>query len=75
MCNGETTWTKEELANHNFKNSICLLDDLIADGIITRTDHSLKVTDEGKRFLRNVCAVFDAKLREKLPEDQIFSLG
>ena len=75
MCNGETTWTKEELANHNFKNSICLLDELIADGIITRTDHSLKVTDEGKRFLRNVCAVFDAKLREKLPEKQVFSLG
>ena len=75
MCNGETTWTKEELANHNFKNSICLLDELIADGIITRTDYSLKVTDEGKRFLRNVCAVFDVRLREKLPEKQVFSLA
>ena len=75
MCNLETTWTKEELANHNFKNSICLLDELIADGIITRTDYSLKVTDEGKRFLRNVCAVFDVRLREKLPEKQVFSLA
>lgn len=75
MCNGETNWTKEELASHNFKNSICLLDELIHDGIITRTSNSLKVTDDGKRFLRNVCAVFDARLREKEPVTAIFSLA
>jgi oxygen-independent coproporphyrinogen-3 oxidase len=75
MCKGETSWNKLDLLNHAFKEALYRLEELEKDGLIVRGDHSLKVTAAGERFLRNICAAFDARLWAKEPEKQIFSMG
>jgi oxygen-independent coproporphyrinogen-3 oxidase len=45
------------------------------DGLIIKTDHQILVTSKGKRFLRNICSAFDARLWAKEPEKQIFSMA
>jgi oxygen-independent coproporphyrinogen-3 oxidase len=75
MCKGETHWDKTDLLNHAFKAALLRLHDLEVDGLITRGDHFLKVNPKGERFLRNICAAFDARLWAKEPEKQIFSMG
>lgn len=75
MCKGETSWNKEDLANHAFKASLSQLSDLVADGLITKSSHGIKVTGLGKRFLRNICSVFDARLQADKPDKQIFSMA
>lgn len=75
MCNGATFWDKEDLLNHHFKKSLHRLHSLEEDGLILKQDHSFKVTQKGKRFLRNICAAFDAKLLESHAERQIFSIA
>lgn len=75
MCKGKTTWDKQDLLNHAFKESLHRLKDLEADELIMRGEHSLTVTPTGQRFLRNICAAFDTKLWAKDQEKQVFSMG
>ena len=39
------------------------LDDLIADGLVTRADGRLAMTPQGRPFLRHLAACFDAYLK------------
>ena len=75
MCKGETSWNMMDLQNQAFKEGLPRLKELEKDGLIICGVHSLKVTAAGERFLRNICAAFDAKLWAKEPEKQIFSMG
>jgi oxygen-independent coproporphyrinogen-3 oxidase len=75
MCKGETLWTDEDLQNEAFRENLAGLAKLVNDGLIIQEQQSLKVTKIGKRFLRNVCAVFDARLQATKPEKQLFSIG
>jgi len=42
------------------------------EGIITLTDQGLKVTELGRAFIRNVCSLFDKRMK-CLPEKKLFS--
>ncbi|TKB99123.1 oxygen-independent coproporphyrinogen III oxidase [Pedobacter cryophilus] len=75
MCKGETSWDKLDLLNDDFKEGLQRLEELEKDKLIIRGDYSLKVTAAGERFLRNICAAFDARLWAKEPEKQVFSMG
>ena len=75
ICNGHTSWDKIDLLNHDFKACLLQLHDLVTDGLITMETHSLHVTRIGQRYLRNICAAFDARLQANLPEKQVFSNG
>jgi oxygen-independent coproporphyrinogen-3 oxidase len=75
MCKGETHWDQSDLSNDAFESALERLHELVADGLITREDYSLKVTTKGERFLRNICSAFDARLWAKEPNQQIFSMG
>ncbi len=75
MCTGATAYTSKELAIPSFKNAIDKLEELRKDGLITLDGTELKVTATGKRFLRNICSVFDDRLANKKPEQQIFSMS
>ena len=49
------------------------LDELRKDNLLVEEGNSLKVKEEGRMFVRNVCMAFDLKLRENQPKTRIFS--
>jgi oxygen-independent coproporphyrinogen-3 oxidase len=63
------------LAVAAFKNALGGLEGLKEDGLVKHEGNTLVVRPAGKRFLRNICAVFDARMASKKPEQQIFSLS
>lgn len=75
MCRNKTNWDGLDLLNDNFKESLLRLPALEADGLIIQTHNSIAVTKIGERFLRNICAVFDARLHATTLEQNVFSKG
>ncbi|MFC5283824.1 oxygen-independent coproporphyrinogen III oxidase [Pedobacter alpinus] len=73
MCKSQTSWSALDLMNDNFVDSLNCLHDLEADGLIVKHENFLQVTKLGERFLRNICVVFDARLRQKDLETVVFS--
>jgi oxygen-independent coproporphyrinogen III oxidase len=49
------------------------LHELQLDGCVEWNRKQLRVTEEGKPFLRNICMAFDAALLRKAPETRLFS--
>ncbi len=75
MCKGETNW-QEEIQHCAFLADISeRLAELEHDGLIELMPHRLKVTAQGKRFLRNICMAFDARLWRNKPETTMFSMA
>lgn len=75
MCKGYTAWTVLDLADEAFAKGVDRLRWLAQDGLIMLSPLELQVTDFGKRFLRNICMALDARLWEKQPEKQLFSMA
>ena len=73
MCNLETEW-KIGL-DANVKNEIIhRLSEIVDDGLIDITDNRIKVKEEGRMFVRNICMAFDLRLIENKPETRVFSM-
>lgn len=49
------------------------LAEMMKDGLVSRDGRKLKLTAQGKPFLRNACAFFDDRMRTMKPGTQIFS--
>lgn len=45
-----------------------------ADGLITREKEVIKITSNGRAFVRNVCMAFDMHLKRSQPNQQLFSM-
>lgn len=75
MCKGHTDWTVLDLEDEAFAKGVERLRWLAQDGLIILSPLELQVTGLGKRFLRNICMTLDARLWEKQPEQQLFSLA
>ncbi|MNE84114.1 Oxygen-independent coproporphyrinogen-III oxidase [compost metagenome] len=75
MCKGYTAWTSKELEDEAFANGIAKMRWLAHDGLIMLSPMQLQVTAIGKKYLRNICMSLDARLWEKQPEKQLFSLA
>lgn len=75
MCKNQTKWNKLDLLNHNFKRSLYRLHNLETDGLIIKQENGLEVTPLGERFLRNICAAFDARLHHQKINENVFSLA
>jgi oxygen-independent coproporphyrinogen III oxidase len=73
ICKYETSWKDPRRQCEALFESIQRLEELEHDGLIEIDDNSLKVTDTGKSFIRNICMGFDAKLWRSIPQTQIFS--
>ena len=43
------------------------------DGLVKIEDDQLTVTEQGKPFIRNICAVFDKRMRSRNPGQKVFS--
>jgi len=75
MCKGRTSWTISESENDAFAQGLERMRWLAQDGLVILSPFELQVTGFGKRFLRNICMTLDARLWEKQPEKQLFSLA
>lgn len=49
------------------------LAEMSQDGLVEISDHEVVVTEKGRPFLRNACAFFDERLRQKQPQTRVFS--
>ncbi len=74
MCQFETTWTTEEEQEVDFSNILENLSELEADELVETSTKSIKVTDKGRPFVRNISMAFDLKLHRKKPNTRIFSM-
>lgn len=69
MTNYEVKFLSEDQENKAKE----FLAEMIKDGLVYVEDHSLKVPELGKPFLRNACVFFDERLKNKQPQTKIFS--
>jgi oxygen-independent coproporphyrinogen-3 oxidase len=46
---------------------------MIEDGLVEIQGTSMSVTEKGRPFLRNACMALDLRLRQKMPNSQVFS--
>ncbi len=73
MCNYKLNWAKLAqqmgISLETLKDGISYdndkLKEMAADGIITYSAEEIKMTEEGKLYVRNVAAVFDPLMREE----------
>jgi len=75
MCKGETRWNYHNEPFESIFTGIERLQTLADDNLIALNSWSLKVTPEGKRYLRNICMALDARLWKNQPTSQLFSMA
>lgn len=73
MCHLKTDWSSG-LYFDQLPEVLFSLEEMLHDELIEITDTSLKITEKGKPFVRNVCMAFDLRLRENQPQRQLFSM-
>ncbi|MBT8317446.1 MAG: oxygen-independent coproporphyrinogen III oxidase [Lutibacter sp.] len=73
MCNLETEW-KIGLDTKVKNEIVDRLSEIVDDGLIDITDNRIKVKEEGRMFVRNICMAFDLRLIENKPETRVFSM-
>lgn len=74
LCRFETSWQDPEMHFADLHSVVGELVSLAQDGLIVLgTDH-LKVTQQGRPFLRNICMAFDLKLKRHRLKHNVFSL-
>lgn len=73
MCHLKTDWSSG-LYFEQLPEVLFSLEEMLHDELIEITDTSLKITEKGKPFVRNVCMAFDLRLRENQPQRQLFSM-
>lgn len=59
MCRFETEFSSNDLNQEQIQQLL----DLQEDGILVLADNKVKVTEDGRAFIRNVCTVFDKYIR------------
>ena len=74
MCHYETSWANEESYHKIIDECVPRLAELVEDGFLELGNHSLKVTEAGKPFIRNICMAFDVRLIRNKPQTQLFSM-
>lgn len=73
MCNLETKWNVG-LNQKQRDEIIGRLQEIINDGLVEVTNDYVKIKEEGRMFVRNICMAFDLRLIENKPETRIFSM-
>lgn len=73
MTKFETSWRAQDLVCEALYQALERLEEMQFDELITIEPFTLKVTEKGKSFVRNVCMAFDARLWADLPQTSLFS--
>lgn len=74
MCRFETTWSEDHLYFDGLYTILEELRELENDGLLALSPTSIKITEAGKPFVRNICMAFDLRMKKAAPETQIFSM-
>jgi oxygen-independent coproporphyrinogen-3 oxidase len=70
MCRFET---HIDAGDSSAREGASRLDEMQRDGLVELTDDGVRITPEGRPFVRNVCMAFDARLWREKPRSQLFS--
>ncbi|MDQ6529264.1 oxygen-independent coproporphyrinogen III oxidase [Flavobacterium sp. LHD-85] len=73
-CELETSWTAESLNFTELPEVLTALEEIKNDNLIIIKDNKIKITEEGRPFVRNICMAFDLHLKRKSPETNLFSM-
>jgi oxygen-independent coproporphyrinogen-3 oxidase len=74
MCHFETAWSEDSVVDQLMIAVSGRLIEMENDGLIIRQDRTIKVTENGKPFVRNLCMAFDARLLRDAPTTRLFSM-
>jgi oxygen-independent coproporphyrinogen-3 oxidase len=73
MCRFETSWENEADYSPVLEQAISRLEQLQEDGLVELSCKRIKVTEQGRPFLRNICLCLDARFWRKQPDAPLFS--
>ncbi len=74
MCKLETSWETPELQFPELPDVLINLKEMEMDGLIEIGANYIKVNENGRPYVRNVCMAFDLLLQRSKPETQLFSM-
>ncbi|MDT0688240.1 oxygen-independent coproporphyrinogen III oxidase [Salegentibacter sp. F188] len=74
MCRLQTSWSQADQYFEEIPDVLIKLKEMEADGLIIIGSKSIKITEKGRPFVRNVCMAFDVLLQRSKPETQLFSM-
>ncbi len=74
MCHFETTWREERLQFPELPECLERLQEMESDGLVTLTEYGLKLPEDARPFVRNICMAFDLHLIRNKPTTRIFSM-
>ncbi len=73
MCRLETSWDLQT-SFPELQNALEALKEMEADGLVELSDNTIKITEKGRAFTRNVAMTFDLRMMRNKPETRIFSM-
>ena len=73
MCRLETSWNLQT-SFPELQNALEALKEMEADGLVELSDNSIRITEKGRVFTRNVAMTFDLRMMRNKPETRIFSM-
>lgn len=74
MCGFQTSWVEPEMQFPELAEVLGQLEEMQDDGLLEIKPQSIRVTEQGKAFVRNICMAFDLHLKRRRPESRIFSM-
>ena len=73
MCRLETSWDATTDIPE-LQHALESLKEMEADGLVVLSKNSIKITEQGRAFTRNVAMTFDLRMMRNKPETRIFSM-
>ncbi|RTY92373.1 oxygen-independent coproporphyrinogen III oxidase [Flavobacterium sp. GT3R68] len=74
MCQFETSWKNKSAYFEELPEVLVQLQEMESDGLIRIENDTIRVTEAGKAFVRNICMAFDLRLKRRAPETELFSM-
>lgn len=74
MCRFETSWEQDKLKFPELDSCLERLREMEQDGLLIIDNHSLKLPEHARPYVRNVCMAFDLHLIRNEPQTRIFSM-
>lgn len=74
MCQLQTSWRRPEETFEQLPTVLSNLIEMHDDGLLEFVENGIKVTENGRPFVRNICMAFDVLLQRNKPNTQLFSM-
>ena len=73
MCKDQTSWNSESMESIAITPFLSNLDGLVKDGLVKYDENTIKVTDDGRFFIRNICSSIDPIFQNRISGTNVFS--